>query len=254
MILCYHAVDPDWRSPLSVHPADFTAHAEWLAAHRQVLPLPEALAAFDRHGRLPRGSTALTFDDGFASVYDHAAGVLDRHRLPAAVFVVAETLTPQGRRVDWVDTPPPWPLRTLTPSQVLELHAAGWTIGSHSFSHRVLTELDPRTCEEDLRRSRELLEDLLGAPVTVLAYPRGRHDAAVRAAAARAGFSHGLALPERPEPAGPLAVPRAGVYPGNGPRALWVKTQPWYVPLRTSRVFPLLRRLSGRGPLPRAAG
>ena len=43
-----------------------------------------------------------------------------------------------------------------------------------------------------------------------------------------------------------LAVPRVGVYPGNRPAVLRVKTARWYQPVRTSRVFPTLRRLARR--------
>ena len=30
-ILCYHAVDPHWKSPLSVTPEEFERHCAWLA-------------------------------------------------------------------------------------------------------------------------------------------------------------------------------------------------------------------------------
>ncbi len=245
-ILCYHAVDPGWRSAMSVPPEAFETHCAWLARRRTVLPLDEAVGRLDRSFRLPRGLVALTFDDGYASLFEHAAPALRRHRLPWTVFLVAQTLTPGGRTVDWVDDPPSWPLETLSTAQVLELQDAGATFGSHSLAHRDLTAIPEDECERDLRESREVLEDLLGRPVPQLAYPRGRHDERVRRAARRAGFAHAFTLPEGPEPAGPFAVPRVGVYPGNRPAVLRVKTARWYQPVRTSRVFPTLRRLARR--------
>ena len=115
----------------------------------------------------------MTFDDGFASVFDHAWPAVRRAGLPIAVFLVAQTLAPGGKIVDWVDDPPPWPLRTMAISQVLELRDGGVTIGSHSYAHRDLTALGDAECERDLRDSRELLEEVVGAPVDLLAYPRG---------------------------------------------------------------------------------
>ncbi len=240
-ILCYHAVDPAWAAPMSVDPADFARQADWLARHRTVLPLREALEQLDGSGRLRRGSVALTFDDGFTSVYEHALAVLQRHRLPATVFLVAQTLTPQGREVDWVRTPPAVPLRTLTRDQVLEMQDAGIDFQSHSWAHRDLPELDPDTCEQDLRESRELLEDLLGRPVHSLAYPRGLHDEKVRAAARRAGYRHAFALPEQTEPPGPYAVPRVGVHGGNSLQTVRLKCARSYLPLRHHRALRALR-------------
>ena len=244
-ILCYHSVEPGWESPLAVHPDDFARHCAWLAQHRQVLPLSEAIAGLDRAGRPPAGTAALTLDDGFAALYEHALPVLRRYRLPSTVFLVAETLTPEGRAVDWVDTAPAYPLQTLTIDQVLEMQEAGVDFQSHSWAHRDLPSLDPAECVQDLRDSRELLEELLGRAVPLLAYPRGRHDARVREAAARAGYSHGLALPDLPETPGPFAVPRVGIYRGNGVRALRLKCRPNYLRLRNP-ARAVVRRLGRR--------
>jgi peptidoglycan/xylan/chitin deacetylase (PgdA/CDA1 family) len=245
-ILCYHAVDPAWRSVLSVSPEEFERHCAWLRRNRTVAPLEEIVGRMDSGGRPRRGTTALTFDDGFASVFHHAFPTLRRHGLPATMFVVAETLTPMGRAVDWVDDPPSQTLATLTREQVLEMRDAGIRFGSHSYRHADLPSLTEEECIHDLRASRELLEDLLSRPVPFLAYPRGLHDERVRRAAQRASFTHAFSLPEAREPSGPFAVPRVGVYPGNGVRGLRIKTSPWYLSLRTSRVYPAIRAVATR--------
>jgi peptidoglycan/xylan/chitin deacetylase (PgdA/CDA1 family) len=233
-ILCYHSVDPRWESPMAVTPETFAAHAAWLSRHRQVLDLRDAVPLLDSNARLPRGTAALTFDDGYAELHEHLLPVLLRERLPATVFLVAETLTPGGRPVDWVDTPGAEPLRTLTLDQVLEMQDAGVAFESHSWAHTDLTTLSEEACERDLRDSRELLSDLLGRSVTQLAYPRGRHTAVVRRCAERAGYTAAFTLPERPEEPGPYAVPRVGIHRGNGPWVLRAKASRSYLPFRTS--------------------
>jgi peptidoglycan/xylan/chitin deacetylase (PgdA/CDA1 family) len=241
-VLCYHAVEPGWSSPLAVDPASFEAHCTWLARHRTVLPLDEAVTRLDSAGRLPAGVAALTFDDGFAGLHEHALPVLSRYGLPATVFLVAQTLTEAGQRVDWVDTPPDYPLETLTLEQVQAMQAAGVTFASHSWSHTDLTRLSFQDCVRDLRDSRELLESLLGHPVPHLAYPRGRHDAGVRAAAREAGYTHAFALPEGPEQVDAYAVPRVGIYHGNGLGRLRLKAARPYLSLRTGHGYRLARR------------
>jgi len=234
-ILCYHGVQPDWKSPLAMHPDAFDRQCAWLARRRRVVDLAKAVQTIGRRGDLPRGVASLTFDDGFASVYDHAFPILVRHRLPATVFLVTNTLTASGQPVDWVDDAGSTPLPTLSRDQVLEMQSAGIAFGSHSHSHHDLTTMTEEECVRDLRTSREFLEDLLHGPVPFVAYPRGRHTPRVREAARRAGFTHGFALPEGREAVSLHALPRVGLWAGNGLLALRLKTSCWYLPLRTSR-------------------
>lgn len=235
-ILCYHSVEPDWSSPLAMHPATFAAHCEWLS-RRRVVPLVEAVGHFDSSFRLPRGSACLTFDDGFSGVHDHALPILMQHRLPATVFLVAETLTEGGKAVDWVDTPAGRDLTTLSVEEVLEMQRAGVDFQSHSQAHLDLTRLSFADCVRDLRGSREFLESLLGRAVPLLAYPRGRHNEGVRAAAAAAGYTYAFTLPEGPEVAEKYAVPRVGLYRGNDVRNLQIKSSRPYLAMRTSGLF-----------------
>ncbi|HZB20815.1 MAG TPA: polysaccharide deacetylase family protein [Blastococcus sp.] len=253
-ILCYHSVEPGWESPLAVEPDDFQRQAAWLQRKRRVLPLGTALGRLDASGRLPPGEAALTFDDGFSALHEYVLPVLTRTRLPATVFVVAQTLTPGGQPVDWVDTPGTKPLSTLTADQILEMRDAGVDFQSHSWAHQRLPQLSEDECVTDLRDSRELLSDLLGRPVTMLAYPRGLHKAHVRRAAARAGYTHAFALPEGREQPQEFAIPRVGIYRGNSQATLRVKAARPYLPLRTDdrlaraagRAKRVLRGLPGR--------
>ena len=250
-ILCYHSVEGDWRSPLAVQPEDFSRHCDWLVRRRRVLPLLDAVGRLDRSGRLPRGFAALTFDDGFSALYEHAMATLTRHRLPATVFLVAQTLTAGGQPVDWVDTPPDHEMSTLTLDQVLEMQSAGIDFQSHSYAHLDLTRLSFDECVRDLQTSRELLESLLGRPVPLLAYPRGRHNDEVRAAAKKAGYTSAFSLPEGREQPGPYAIPRVGLYRGNDVRNLRVKSARAYLPVRTGAAYQLARQLRNvaKGPI-----
>jgi hypothetical protein len=57
------------------------------------------------------------------------------------------------------------------------MHAAGMHIGSHAMTHRFLTTLDAAAERDELARSRELLESVVGGPVDHFAPPGGRWSA-----------------------------------------------------------------------------
>ena len=59
-------------------------------------------------------------------------------------------------------------------AEIRELQAAGMTIGGHTVSHPILARLEDSDAESEIRRGRAELEDVLGSPVTVFAYPNGR--------------------------------------------------------------------------------
>ena len=62
----------------------------------------------------------------------------------------------------------------LSTSQVRSLRDAGVEIGAHTATHPILTRLSPEAAREDIARSRQVLEGILGDPVRLFAYPNGR--------------------------------------------------------------------------------
>ncbi|RXK46702.1 polysaccharide deacetylase family protein [Halorientalis pallida] len=52
------------------------------------------------------------------------------------------------------------------PDAVTALADAGFEIGSHTHTHRHLSELSPADCREEIARSKEVLERVTGEPVT----------------------------------------------------------------------------------------
>jgi peptidoglycan/xylan/chitin deacetylase (PgdA/CDA1 family) len=241
-ILSYHAVDDRSSLPIAVGSRSFAKHGAWLAKHRRMLPLSEATRRLNSSCRLPAGTASITFDDGFASLYDNAVPVLLRYHLPATIFLVAATLAPDGHPVDWVDQPGAHPsLTTLNLDQVLEMQTMGIDFGSHSYDHRDLTSLSDHDCERDLIDSRMLLEDLLKRRIQYLAYPRGRHDERTRRAATRAGYEAGFAMALGGDGVGPYAVPRMGVYRHDTVLSIRMKASPSYVRVRTGTTYRTLR-------------
>lgn len=90
VVLLYHRVAAPRFDPqlLSVRPQYFDAHIEHLRTHYNVIRLCDLGRAI-QSGHVPHRSVVVTFDDGYADNLWNAAPVLERHGVPATVFVTA---------------------------------------------------------------------------------------------------------------------------------------------------------------------
>jgi peptidoglycan/xylan/chitin deacetylase (PgdA/CDA1 family) len=125
----------------------------------------------------------MTFDDGFESFYTSALPRLQKYGFKTTVFPVAGYL---GQRSTW-DTLPPQV--HLTKEQVREIAVMGHEIGSHTVTHANLTLLSDADLSSELSRSKSILEDITGKPVTSLSFPFGRWNQRVWQAARAAGYT-----------------------------------------------------------------
>ena len=76
----------------------------------------------------------------------------------------------------------------LSWDDVQTLRPDGIAFGSHTVSHRMLTQIDPAAVTEELTESRRVLEQRLNAPVRLLAYPNGNHTVDTCERARQAGY------------------------------------------------------------------
>ena len=97
LILMYHGLRPnDARSGNaapdddSPTPSQFDAHLRTLANHCRVVSLKDVIAEIRSGEGLETDSVAITFDDGFESVYSVAYPLLRKYNVPATVFLVTD--------------------------------------------------------------------------------------------------------------------------------------------------------------------
>ncbi len=62
----------------------------------------------------------------------------------------------------------------MSSDQVRGLHRAGMQVGAHTVSHPILRTLDDAAAAREMGESRRRLESIVGAPVTLFAYPNGK--------------------------------------------------------------------------------
>jgi peptidoglycan/xylan/chitin deacetylase (PgdA/CDA1 family) len=129
-----------------------------------------ALRGLDAPESLPVRSALVTFDDGYRSLLERGVPVLHELGCPAVAFVPAAFVG----GVNEFDRGLSEPLESLcTWDELLELVAAGISVQSHGFEHLSLSEADGELMEDELRRSKEVLEERIGKPVEMFAFPYG---------------------------------------------------------------------------------
>jgi polysaccharide deacetylase family protein (PEP-CTERM system associated) len=95
------------------------------------------------------------------------------------------------------------------PHLVREAHALGHEIASHSYAHRLCYEQTPEEFFDDVKRTRELLEDLTGAPVRGFRAPAFSVTAKTPwffETLARAGYTYDSSVFPAPHQTGGLAT------------------------------------------------
>lgn len=176
VVLYYHAVKADQRSRFARQMDVIAAHARTFSA-----ATPEVMTGSGNH-------VAITFDDGFLSVVEHAVPELTSRGIPFTVFVPSGCL---GSRPSWVRDPahPSWEERVLSAAETRALAATPLaTVGSHTVTHRVLGRLERVEAEEELVRSKADLQAAIGDTVDLFSFPHGGHTEVLLELARRAGY------------------------------------------------------------------
>lgn len=138
-------------------------------------PVPEPLAnAGVVHGNLgPPGYVAFTFDDGpNEGTTSSILRTLAKHDVPAAFFIVGKSLRRHQRR-----------------ALLASLHAAGHTVGNHTWSHRPMATLTAAERDEELDHGARVIADVTGEVPTIVRPPYGSASPKLRAALVARGLT-----------------------------------------------------------------
>jgi len=94
-----HRVRNYTRKHLPVH--EFDAIIGSLSAHGTPIAMDDVLAHCESGRPFPKGAFAVTFDDGFENNLSVARPVLERHGVPAIVYVTSRFIDQNG--MSWID-------------------------------------------------------------------------------------------------------------------------------------------------------
>ena len=157
-ILTYHRIAPRPRTDTpSVSPEAFDRQMRTLRGRWQPVSLSEMVGWMEQGLPIPSRAVAVTFDDGTEDSFTQAFPILQRHRIPATLFLIASHL---GRP------------DALNAQQIGRMREGGISFGSHTLDHAYLPSLPVGEARRQIVESKRLLEEI-GVRVELLSYPGG---------------------------------------------------------------------------------
>jgi len=210
-VLCYHGVRDNNLAKrtiplqeLHIRTSTFMSHCRLIRDTCHPISLDDLRAAMNGRSQLPDRPVLITFDDGYRSVFRHAAPILAALNLPAVVFVCSGPLA--DRRMLWFDevaaresdiaverwksvdyyswrasctqtspVPDDDPRALMT---IDELHALaqinGIEIGGHTVWHPILSHATRDTQRDEITQNLFALAEWTDRPIRAFAYPNGR--------------------------------------------------------------------------------
>lgn len=178
-ILLYHDVAETASDAFSVSPRSFARHMQLVAdSGRTPLTVDAYAAALRGAAVMPSHPVLVTFDDGYPQ-FPAAVATMDEIGVRAATVYVTAGYLGQPGQLSWKE------LRDL-PQWV--------QVGAHTRTHPQLDLLSPGEAENEIRGSRDDVQDHLGSACESFAYPHGHFHAGVRGQVVAAGFSSAAAV------------------------------------------------------------
>ncbi|MGH7932967.1 MAG: polysaccharide deacetylase family protein [Candidatus Binataceae bacterium] len=170
IILLYHSIG---NAKDAVRPSAFAEQMRYLKEEATVVRLDEIVRVGDGKSTSKPLTCVITFDDGYAGVYEVAYQILRQYGFAATVYVTTAAMgeSEPGSSDDFAGLFPGD--RTMTWRQVREMSEHGISIGSHLCHHKDMTTLDVREGMIELIRSKATIAGRVGMPCPHFAYPFG---------------------------------------------------------------------------------
>ena len=146
----------------------------------------------------PVPAVQITFDDGWRGCVELGGPVLAEHAVQGMLFVTTDLI---GRA------------HFLSKSELQDLPREQFEIGSHCRTHCFLCECSDSVIREELRVSKDVLEQITGRPVVSVSIPNGAVDHRVRRIARATGYRYVFTSEiRRNTPArGPMRIGRVAI-------------------------------------------
>lgn len=168
-----HAIFPEHQGRLRQVIQDLKRNGEFIDT--------QTLASIIKSGKQPDGRFYhLSFDDGFANVFEEGGEVFADEKIPFSIFVVTDMVGSSFEKMTrYNDEKLKYgaPLRTLSWDEIRAVITAGGEIGCHTYSHSRLSAISSDTEQliREIKTAKQKIEEETGIVCKSFAWPFGKY-------------------------------------------------------------------------------
>ncbi len=232
VILCYHGI-------LDEHRQRFARHMDILKKWVSVIDIEKSLVLKDDTSHV-----GITFDDGLMSFGRNAFPELANRHIPSTIFVPTGYL---GSKCTWMRSaevymreegklPPSRDLlqlendRVMRKEEISALDERLVVVGSHGITHTNMDVMSEEDAKNELSVSKSTLEKIVGRPVRLISFPRGKFNRMLVESCKEVGYWRSFSITPRRAFAAPdeYVVGRVVAEPTDWDIEFWLKIKGAY--------------------------
>jgi peptidoglycan/xylan/chitin deacetylase (PgdA/CDA1 family) len=193
-VLNYHRFGPTVADSMTVTTPVFEAQLQWLKDNGYtVIPLRTLVDYLRGQGPPPPAkAVVITADDGHKSVYTEMLSIVRRHRIPVTLFIYPSAISNAPYALTWDQ------LKELQQTGLFDIQSHTlWSPNFKKDRKKLAPEAFQKFVEEQLQKSKAILEKKLGGAVDLLAWPFGIYDDYLEKEAEKAGYVAAFSIDRR---------------------------------------------------------
>ena len=186
-ILMYHEIRDQYDNIMCISQKEFSRQMSLLKRQNyKTISLARLKKGVENNEETNEKLVVITFDDGHEGVYSNAYPILRDNGFIATLYVVPSWIDGKEmftRRIG--STGKEIPLEEqysafMSWENLKELSNHGYDIGSHTFSHQLLVNLENEALKQELDLADKAIKDNLGLDVKHFCYPYGSFNEQIR--------------------------------------------------------------------------
>lgn len=185
-VLCYHQVYDDATDYYALPTQKFEEQMAYLKKEGYTtITLDDLYNHYTNDTPLPPKPVVITFDDGYVDNFTYAYPILKKYQHKATIFIATEDVGKQiytSRRLSWDN------IRTMKKEGLIDFQ-------SHTANHvNLLDIMDKKALMDELKGSREKIEQETGKAADYIAYPTGSYNKKIVDYCKKAGYKMGFTI------------------------------------------------------------